>query len=137
MKRTFCAGVLALAMTALLPGLPGHAAPIGAAEVQAASVDVARIKTALRLTPEQEPYWAPLEVALRDVVRRQKAQAESAGLVRRISNKVYSLVLDTAAIKHLAVAARPLIAKLDSQQMQVASGLVQEMGLGPVVAALM
>jgi hypothetical protein len=137
MIRFFCAGALALAMLTLLPALPAHAAGIGTAEVQAAPIDVVRIKTALRLTPEQEPYWAPLETALRDVMRRQKAQAEHAGIVRRISNKVLSLVLDSAAIKRLAAAARPLVAKLDAQQMQVASGLVQEMGLGPVVAALM
>jgi hypothetical protein len=137
MKRNFCAGVLALAMVALLPALPARSAAFGGAEIQAASIDIVRIRTALRLTPEQEPYWAPLETALRDLVRRQKAQAEHTGLVRRIGNRVLSLVLDSAAVERLAIAARPLVAKLDAQQMQVASGLVQEMGLGPVVAALM
>jgi len=34
------------------------------------------------------------------------------------------------------VAARPLIAKLDDEQMRAAHGLAAEMGLGPVVAAL-
>lgn len=135
MKQTFRAGVFALAMTGLLPALPVHAASYGMAEAQTASINVARIKSVLRLTPEQEPYWPAVEAALRDVARRQ-AQAEPTGLMRRISNKVVSVVLDSAAIQRLAVAARPLIAKLDATQMQAAHGLAQEMGLGPVVAAL-
>lgn len=136
MRQTFRAGVFALAMTGLLPALPAYASNYDFAEGQTASINVARIKTVLRLTPEQEPYWPAVEAALRDVARRQQAQSESAGLVRRISNKVVSVVLDSAAIQRLAVAARPLIARLDPQQMQAASGLAQEMGLGPVVAAL-
>ena len=53
-----------------------------------------------------------------------------------LSRRVVSVVLDSAAVERLAVAARPLIAVLDAQQMQAANGLAQEMGLGPVVAAL-
>ena len=56
--------------------------------------------------------------------------------MRRISNRVVSVVLDNAAIARVAAAARPLAAVLDQEQMQAASGLANEMGLGPVVAAL-
>lgn len=137
MKNTFRAGAVALAIAGLLPAIPAAAA--GGASVMSeqamASIDIGRIKSVLKLTPEQEPYWPPVEAALRDVARRQ-AQSEPAGLVRRISRRVVSVVLDSAAIRRLAVAARPLIAKLDAQQMQAASGLAAEMGLGPVVAAL-
>jgi hypothetical protein len=56
--------------------------------------------------------------------------------VRRVSRRVVSVVLDGAAIHRLAVAARPLIAVLSDEQKEAASGLAQEMGLGPVVAAL-
>jgi hypothetical protein len=136
MKQTFCAGVLALAVVGLWPALPANATGYELAESQTASINVTRIKAALRLRPEQEPYWRPVEAALRDLARRQTARTEAAGFVRRISNKVLSVVLDSAAIERLAVAARPLIAKLDAQQMQTANGLAQEMGLGPVVAAL-
>lgn len=134
MERIFRAGVFALAMIGLLPALPAHAASYGMVEGQAASIDVTRIKSVLRLTPEQEPYWPPVEAALRDLARRP-GQSDD-GLVRRISRKVVSVVLDSAAIQRLAVAARPLIARLDATQMQAAHGLAQEMGLGPVVAAL-
>lgn len=132
---TFCAGALALAMTGLLPNFAIASEPAALVEQSLASIDVGRIKSVLRLTIEQERYWPPVEAALRDIARRQ-AQSDDAGLVRRISRRVVSVVLDSAAIKRLAVAARPLIASLDAQQMNAASGLAAEMGLGPVVAAL-
>ena len=79
-----------------------------------------RIKSVLRLTPEQEPYWPPVEAALRDIARQQE-RAEPAGFVRRISHRVVSIVLNSAAVERLAVAARPLIAELDDEQMRAAS----------------
>lgn len=135
MKKVLCAGVCALAITGFMSTLPAKASDYSGYGEQAASVDVSRIRSVLKLTAEQEPYWPPVEAALRDLARRN-VQAESAGLVKRISRRVVSVVLDSAAIQRLAVAARPLIARLNSDQMQAASGLAREMGLGPVVAAL-
>ncbi|HYC16518.1 MAG TPA: hypothetical protein VEC94_04870 [Pseudolabrys sp.] len=137
MKMILCAGVFALATIGLLSaGVPTDAAEINAHADQAtAAINIARIKSVLKLTPAQEPYWAPVESALRDLERRQ-APAESTGLVHRVSHRVVSVVLNSAAVQRLAVAARPLIAMLDAEQMRAAHGLAQEMGLGPVVAAL-
>jgi hypothetical protein len=73
---------------------------------------------------------------LRELARRQNASSESAGFVRRLSNRVVTVVLNSSAVQRLAVAARPLIGTLDAEQMRAAQGLAQEMGLGPVVAAL-
>jgi hypothetical protein len=139
MKKTLCAGVFALATIGLLSNIPATCASdldTGAAEQSqsAASINVARIKSVLKLTTEQEPYWPPVEAALRNVARQQ-VRAEPAGFVRRISRRVVSIVLNSAAVERLAVAARPLIGKLDQEQMRAASGLAQEMGLGPVVMA--
>jgi hypothetical protein len=139
MKQTLCAGVFALATIGLLSNTSAaYANDLATAASEpsqaAASIDVVRIKSVLRLTSEQEPYWPPVEAALRNVARQQ-AQAEPAGFVRRISRRVVSVVLNSAAVERLAVAARPLIAKLDQEQMRAASGLAQEMGLGPVVMA--
>ena len=106
-----------------------------AASAQTASVDVVRIKNALHLTPAQEPYWVPVEAALRELARRQARDANE-GLMRRISQRVVQVALNSATIHRLAVAARPLVKTFDEQQMQIAHGLAQEMGLGPVVAAL-
>ncbi len=139
MKMTVCAGAVALAMTGLLSNVaPGQAREITANAEMAqfpASINIVRIKSALKLTPAQEPYWAPVEAALRDLSQRQ-AQSEGDGLVRRISHRVVSIALNSAAIQKLAAAARPLIGVLDAEQMRTAHGLAQEMGLGPVVAAL-
>jgi hypothetical protein len=135
MKKILCAGVCALAITAFMSTLPAKASDFSGYAERAAAIDVGRIKSVLRLTAQQEPYWPPVEAALRNLARQQ-APAEQAGLVKRISRRMVSVVLDSAAIQRLAVAARPLISRLDSQQMQAASGLIHEMGLGPVVAAL-
>ena len=107
----------------------------GAAAAHTATIDVARIKSALHLTPAQEPYWAPVEAALRDLARRQERDAND-GLVRRVSKRAVQIALNSATIHRLAAAARPLVKTFDEHQMQTAHGLAQQMGLGPVVAAL-
>jgi zinc resistance-associated protein len=138
MKKLLCAGAVALAMTGLLPTLPATASDYGSYAEQGAAtaINVARIKSALHLRPDQERYWPPVEAALRRLAERQHTKAETGGFVHRISSRVVSVVLDNAAIARLASAARPLVAVLDPEQMQAASGLADEMGLGPVVAAL-
>lgn len=139
MKMTLCAGVFALATLGLLSdSLPVRAAELGGHTDQVqttTAINVARIKSVLKLTPAQEPLWVPVEAALRELARRQTS-AESGGLVRRVSHRVVSVVLNSAAVQRLAVSARPLIAMLDADQMRAAHGLAREMGLGPVVAAL-
>jgi hypothetical protein len=138
MKTFLCASACALAIAGVLSAsAPAYASdlPGFSYEQPTTAINVARIKSVLRLTAEQERYWPPVEAALRDIARRQ-THDDQAGFVRRISRRVVSVVLDSAAIHRLAVAARPLIAVLSDEQMQAASGLAQEMGLGPVVAAL-
>jgi hypothetical protein len=139
MKMTVCAGVFALATLGLLSdGSLARAAEYAGHGDQAhaaTAINVARIKSVLKLTPAQEPYWAPVEAALRELAHRQTS-AEGGGLVNRVSHRVVSVVLSSAAVQRLAVAARPLLAMLDAEQMRAAHGLAQEMGLGPVVAAL-
>ena len=140
MKMTVRAGAFALAAIAFLLNVSlvqaGEYSALSAEQGQpSASINIARIKSVLKLTAAQEPYWAPVEAALRDLARQQ-ARTESDGLVRRISHRVVSVVLSSAAVQRLAVAARPLLAKLDEDQMRAAHGLAAEMGLGPVVAAL-
>ena len=138
MRMTVCAGVIALAALSLLSIVPSaRAADMmdGAASAHTASIDVARIKSALHLTPAQEPYWAPVEAALRELARRQERDAND-GLVRRVSKRVVQVALNSATAHRLAAAARPLVKTFDEQQMRTAHGLAQEMGFGPVVAAL-
>jgi len=139
MRKLFFAGLLVLATIALLPevSLIAHAADLsiqGGATSQEAAIDIGRVKSVLKLTPEQEPYWQPVEAALRGIARQQ-AHSESDGFVRRVSRRMVSIVLNSAAVERLAVAARPLIARLNDQQKQAAGQLAQEMGLGAVVMA--
>ena len=141
MKMTVCAGAFALATSALLLNAPlaqaGEFNSVYGEQGQpSASINIARIKSVLKLTAAQEPYWAPVEAALRDLARQQARAESSDGLVHRISHRVVSVVLSSAAVQRLAVAARPLLAKLDEDQMRAAHSLAAEMGLGPVVAAL-
>ncbi len=145
MRMSLCAGVVALATLGLLSVAPAAradevvmttaSAPYNPAPAHTASIDVARIKSALHLTPAQEPYWAPVEAALRELARRQERDAND-GVVRRVSKRVVQIALNSATVHRLVAAARPLVKTLDEQQMQTAHGLAQEMGLGPVVAAL-
>jgi hypothetical protein len=141
MKMTVRAGAFALATTALLLNVPlaqaGELNSVYGEQGQpSASINIARIKSVLKLTAAQEPYWAPVEAALRDLARQQARAESSDGLVHRISHRVVSVVLSSTAVQRLAVAARPLLAKLDEDQMRAAHSLAAEMGLGPVVAAL-
>ena len=138
MRMTVCAGVIALVALSLLSIVPSaRAADMidSAAPAHTATIDVARIKSALHLTPAQEPYWAPVESALRELARRQDRDAND-GLVRRVSKRVVQIALNSATVHRLVAAARPLVKTFDEHQMQTAHGLAQEMGLGPVVAAL-
>jgi hypothetical protein len=140
MKKTLCAGAVALAAI----GLFSHIPALSAAELSytgmeqpglLAEINIGRIRNVLQLKPEQVVYWPPVEAALRDVARQQ-AHNEPVGFVRRISRRVVSIVLTSAAVERLALAARPLIAVLSDDQKRAVSGLAQEMGLGPVLAAL-
>ncbi len=139
MKKLFYAGAVALAMLGSLSVAPAAQAGQGAAAMasgqSAAAIDVARIKSVLHLTPAQRAYWPPVEAALRRLAREQRSGA-GGGLIHRISHRVVSVVLTSAAIRQLAAAARPLLARLDDGQKMAAAQLADEMGLGSVVAAL-
>jgi len=138
MKKTLCAGAVALAMAGLLSNAPVSAAEYGyssAEHGQATAIDIGRIRGALHLTSQQEPLWGPVESALRDIVRQQQARTEQQGFIKRVSSRVVSIVMTSSAVERLARAARPLVAALDDRQKQAAHSLAQEMGLGAVVMA--
>jgi hypothetical protein len=146
MKMILSAGVFALAALGLLSVAPAAraddvvmttaSAPHNASAPMT-SIDIARIKSALHLTPAQERHWAPVEAALRELARRQERDANANdGMVRRVSKRVVQVALNSATVQRLVAAARPLVKTFDEQQMQTAHGLAQQMGLGPVVTAL-
>jgi hypothetical protein len=137
MKKMLCAGAIALAAVVVLSNVQAAgAAETGISQTQTstASINIGRIRSALKLTADQERYWRPVETALRALARRQE-HSEQGGFVHRVSQRVVSIVLNSAAIERLAAAARPLIARLNDEQKQAAGRLAQEMGLGAVVMA--
>src|SRR5262249_4469639 len=107
----------------------GYAADLTDITTSQPRINIARVKSVLRLTPEQQAYWPPVEAALRSLSRQQ---AHTEGLMHRVA----SYVLDGAAIARIGAAARPLVRVLDDRQKQDAIALCNEMGLGQVLAAL-
>ncbi|HZP78565.1 MAG TPA: Spy/CpxP family protein refolding chaperone [Pseudolabrys sp.] len=142
MLKAMLAGAAALVAVGCLsvPAAPAQASELrsfnGGETSQITHVNIARIKSALRLTPAQLPYWAPVEAALVRIAEEQAARDESAGFVRRISRRVVSIALTAAAVQRLAASAMPLIRMLDDEQKRTAVATAHEMGLGAVVAAL-
>src|SRR5689334_21834559 len=100
MRVMLCAGALALAVLSFTvpAAAPAHAAELSDTQVDP-RVDIARIKSVLRLTPEQMVYWPAVEHALRDLARHQPAEGSS--LIKRVSNRVTSFVLDSTAIARI------------------------------------
>src|SRR5690242_2599130 len=106
MKMTFRASVFALATMALFLNVSlAQASEFNAMNGEqgqpSASVNIARIKSVLKLTPAQEPYWAPVETALRDLARQQARSESQDGFVHRISHRVVSVVLSSTAVHRL------------------------------------
>jgi hypothetical protein len=133
MKMRLLAGAIALALFGCVLDF-GSAANAYDTSTAQPRIDIPRIKSVLRLTPEQQAYWPPVEAALRRLARDQVRESES--MVRSVSHRVYSFVLDAAAIARIGAAARPLVRVLDDRQKQDAIALCHEMGLGQVLAAL-
>ena len=104
--------------------------------IGATAINIPRIKSILKLTPAQQPYWPAVEAALLDIAQQQALDDPSAGFIRRVSRRVVTIVLNSAAVRRLAGSALPLIHTLSDEQKRDVRALAQEMGLGPVIAAL-
>lgn len=128
MRRALCAIAVAVLM---LGGSPARSQ-------QNRAVDLPHIKAALRITPAQEPYWAPVEAVLRDIADRHNAQQAQAndGTVQRIRQRAVVIVLDSVAVARLTQAARPLARVLSDEQKRAAQELARKMGLMHMLAEL-
>ena len=84
---------------------------------------IGHIKTALRLTREQEQYWLSVEAVLRDMTGRGAHGATAAAR---------PVVLHQAKLQRLASAV-PLLMTLDEGQKRHAVALARSMGLGPLM----
>jgi len=123
--------VLTLGMTSLASAETMQVASYEQSElgVTVKESHIARLRAVLKLTPEQRPYWAPVESALRALVRGQEASA--GGIVQRAS----AAAVDAIKLRRLAAAARPLIRVLDDEQKHDAMILARNLGFDRLVAA--
>lgn len=135
MYRVGLAGAAALALGICLLALPSQAeARNGFRPAHAGFVltvgHIAHLKAVLRLTPEQEKLWPPVETALREVVREQASQAPRFELASAVAMPGSA---DEGA-KRALVAALPLIAALDEQQKKSVLRLARSLGLGSLAS---
>jgi hypothetical protein len=83
---------------------------------------LASIKTRLKLTPAQQPYWPPLESALRAIQWRRSED-------KAARNTHKSLDLDGEQVQRLAAAATPLVMRLRADQKEEVRTLLHLMGM--------
>jgi zinc resistance-associated protein len=86
---------------------------------------IAALKAGLKLKPEQEKVWAPVETALRDFAKQRMDRLAQRSSVAPTSNPVEVLRsradgmnASAASLKRLADAAEPLYKSLDDGQKQ-------------------
>jgi len=93
-----------------------------------ADAKIAAVHAGLKLSPDQEKLWPPVETAVRDLVKlridRANARAAAAGKpddakpdpVARLRNRADRMMASAAAMKKIADAADPLYKTLDDNQ---------------------
>ncbi len=112
-----------------LANAPAQAAPEAVLSEDAAALldgRIAALKVTLRLTPEQEKMWPPVEAALRDMqLQAALRQAKLEGAQRELAIarpmallrwRADAMTQTAADLKHLADAAEPLYNTLDEGQ---------------------
>jgi len=95
------------------------------------AAQLASIKTRLKLTPNQEEYWPPVESALRDI--GWKAAHE--GRTGSRASQVATIDPNSDEVQRLKSAAFPLIMSMNEDQKREVRMLAQVMGLQQVAAS--
>jgi hypothetical protein len=137
MKKIFLAGVAGLAIAGSTVAYAQHRPWFHehmrmSPEDRAAFTDarIAAVKAGLKLTPDQEKLWLPVEAAVRDFAKlridranaRMNADRDSQDLqkptdpVTRLRERADTMAASAAAMKRIADAADPLYKTLDDGQ---------------------
>jgi LTXXQ motif family protein len=100
---------------------PTHAELVQRWAAAALDAQLKGMKTALRLTAEQEKDWGPFETAVKDgakarVLALQKEQGNNLSPMDRLNAKAERLTQGTANLETIVEAAKPLYASLDETQ---------------------
>ncbi len=147
MWKSAVAGVFALAIVGIAPASAENAAKGALALANIKKLDflvseahIAQLRDMLKLRPDQQVHWPPVENALRDLVREQEREVEqvkqAVGLAKKLTTKVSAVTGEIAAIKRLVNAARPLLNALDDGQKREVAELARKAGLQHLAAAL-
>ena len=105
-------------------------------DVVVTETHIALIKNVLKLRPIQEPYWAPVENALRDLAQWQAMKAASASALSHTGrNTRESANFVMRRLKRIAAIAAPLLRSLDESQRHDLAILAQLAGLKQLLAS--
>ena len=95
--------------------------------------DIAGLRNALQLTPDQMPHWTPVAAALGQLARSQ-ARVDAGSYVQRFRDRASALADTAAQLHRLRATAMPLIYTLNDRQKRAAMSFARRMGYGPLVA---
>ncbi len=88
--------------------------------------EIMRVKASLRLTPDQEPHWRPVEAQLREIGRLQIAQVNSGRKPE----------VPQSAAQTLFYTAQPLLASLRPEQKERVRQLARSIGYASVASMI-
>jgi hypothetical protein len=80
--------------------------------------EISRVRNTLRLTADQQPYWPPVEAALREIGRQQMAQVNSGKKAE----------VEASSVQRLYLAAQPLIGIMRPDQKEQVRRLARSLG---------
>jgi hypothetical protein len=133
MIKAALAGAVALATVGSLTISPQGigTAPAAAQEVVVSHAQIARLKSALRLTADQEHLWRPVEASLRALARLQEQYrvASADGFVAKSQSRLSGYTLNATNMYRLKAAAQPLIGRLNDEQKLAGMQVLQSMGV--------
>ena len=133
MIKAALAGAVALATVGSLTVSQGGIgiAPAAAQEIVVSHAQIARLKSALRLTADQEHLWRPVEASLRAMARLQDQYrvASVDGFVASTKSRLSGYTLNAANMYRLKSAAQPLIGRLNDEQKHAGMQVLQSMGV--------
>jgi outer membrane protein W len=105
--------------------------PAAAQDVVVSHAQIAHLKSALRLTADQEHLWRPVEASLRAMARQQQQYrvASADGYVDKSQSRLSGYALNAAHLYRLKSAAQPLIGRLNDDQKHAGMQVLQSMGV--------
>jgi hypothetical protein len=90
---------------------------------------IARLKSALRLTPAQESHWRTVEASLRSHLSQIGEESADGGIVQRTRARLARWTLSATAMQRIRGAAQPLISSLDETQKRSGMAAIRSMGV--------